>query len=556
MNLGARRAFAVLALALALPSCTKATNRGAAGGGVNAWTQPGVLRFSEAADPKSLNPLLDGAAPTVDLSMFIFSWAVRYDANAHPFPDALVEVPTVTNGDVSRDGLMLKYKLRPNIRWQDGVTLTCDDLKFTWQVVMNPHNNVASTVGYRDIGSIDCSNQRVAIVHMKRLYAPFLQQLWGVNGNAPILPEHVLAKYNDDKGSFNSAPFNALPLGSGPFKVVAWNRGQDVRMVANPLFYLGAPKLKEVIYKILPDQHTALTQLQTHELDMLALGSGLQWPEYVALAANPGNGLKADRVDAFAWSHVDFNLRHPIMSDVRVRRALAYATDRNVIIEKVAHGSAIPAETDQQPHYSWAYTDDIVHYAYDPAKAKALLDADGWKIGPDGIRLKNGRRLEFTMSTASESDALKAVQTVLQQQWGAVGVQADIKNYPSSLFSDNSANGIVPGGHYDVALFGWFGAADPDDSALYSGANLAPHGQNSMFWTNAKATAAMTDALATIDQARRKRDYVVVQQQLALDVPTIILYFYRIPYVYNSDLKGFNPSPVATAFWDPWNYSI
>ena len=85
---------------------------------------------------------------------------------------------------------------------------------------------------------------------------------------------------------------------------------------------------------------------------------------------------------------------------------------------------------------------------------------------------------------------------------------------------------------------------------------MAPHGQNAMFWNNAAATAAMTDALKTIDQARRKRDYVVVQQQLALDVPTIILYFQRFPFVYNTDLKGFDPSPVISGFWDPWNYSI
>ena len=95
---------------------------------------------------------------------------------------------------------------------------------------------------------------------MKKLYAPFLQQLWSVNGNAPILPEHMLAKYNDDKGSFNSAPYNSLPVGSGPFKVVAWQRGQEVRMVANPDFYLGKPKLSQVIYKILPDENTMETQ--------------------------------------------------------------------------------------------------------------------------------------------------------------------------------------------------------------------------------------------------------------------------------------------------------
>jgi peptide/nickel transport system substrate-binding protein len=548
----------VLALAVAATTgCSKVSNgTTTTAGAAHPWTVPGVLRFTESSDPKNLNPVLNSATPTLDLSMFAFSWTVRYDANARPVPDAISEIPTIANGDVSKDGLLLTYKLRPNIKWQDGVPLTCNDLKFTWQVVMNTHNNVVTTDGFKDIGSIDCTNPHVAIVHMKRLYAPFLQQLWSVNGNAPILPEHLLAKYNDDKGSFNTAPYNSLPVGSGPFKIVAWNRGQDVRMVANPYFYLGPPKLKEVIYKILPDENTSVTQLQTHEIDMVAMGTGLKWPEYAAIAADPRNGLIATRVDAFAWSHVDFNLRHPIVSDVQVRRALAYATDKNEIISKVVHGSAIAADTDQQPHYSWAFTTDIAHYPYDPAKANALLEADGWKMGPDGIRVKNGQRLEFTMSTQTESNSGKANETVLQRQWREVGAQADVKNYPTSQFFDNSTNGTLQGGHYDVALFGWVGAADPDDSAIYSGANLAPHGQNAMFWTNTAATNAMTDALKTIDQARRKRDYAIVQQQLALDVPTIILYFNRIPYVYNSDLKGFDPSPVISAFWDPWNYSI
>ncbi|MFY9720806.1 MAG: peptide ABC transporter substrate-binding protein [Candidatus Cybelea sp.] len=554
MNL--RLVSAVTVFAVAMAGCTKVANGGVAGGARNAWTVPGVFRWSEFADPKNLNPLLDSASPMLDLSMFIYSWTVRYDQNARPVPDALRELPTIQNGDVSKDGLTLKYKLRPNMKWQDGVALTCKDLRFTWQVVMNTHNNVVTTDGFKDIGSIDCTDPTVAVVHMKKVYAPFLQQLWSVNGNAPILPEHLLAKYNDDKGSFNTAPYNSLPVGSGPFKVVAWHRGQDVRMVANPNFYLGKPKLNEVIYKILPDENTAFTQLQTHELDMVAIGSGMKWPQYQGLAADPHNGLRAIRVEAFLWSHVDFNLRHPIVSDVVVRRAIAYGTDRNEIIEKVLHGSAIPGETDQQPHFSWATTTDIAHYPYDPAKAKALLDADGWKAGPDGIRTKNGQRLEFTLSTQTESNVGKASEIVLQRQWRDIGIQADVKNYPTSEFFDNSTNGILQGGHYDVASFAWFGAADPDDSAIYSGDNFAPHGQNAMFWNNRRATDAMNDALKTVDQARRKRDYTVVQQQLALDVPTIILYFRRDPYVYNTDLKGFAPSPVISAFWDPWNYSI
>jgi peptide/nickel transport system substrate-binding protein len=548
-------AFA-LAAVTATGGCTKVSQQSGAAGGRHPWTIPGVFRFSEATDPKGLNPVLDAGSPVLDLAMFIYSWTIRYDSKGRPVPDALREVPTIANGDVSKDGLTLKYKLRPHIKWQDGVALTCEDLKFTWQVVMNTHNNVVTTDGYKSIGRIDCSDPSVAVIHMKKLYAPFLQQLWSVNGNAPILPAHILAKYNDPKGSFNTAPYNALPIGSGPFKVVAWDRGQEVRLVPNPYFYLGAPKLKEVIYKILPDENTEETQLQTHEIDMLATGTGMKWPQYAALAADPSNGLVAVRVDSFLFSHIDFNLRHPIVSDRNVRVALAYATNRQEIIEKILHGSAVAAETDQSPKLSWAYTSDVTHYPYDQAKARAILDADGWKPGPDGIRVKNGQRLEFTLSTQTESTYGKALQTFLQREWREVGVQADIKNYPSSQFFDNSASGILQGGHYDVAGFSWYGAADPDDSAIYSAENFAPHGQNAMFWNNPTATNAMDDALLTVDQARRKRDYVVVQQQLTYDLPTIIINFARLPFIYNSDLKGFDPSPVISAFWDPWNYSI
>ncbi len=556
MTLRAWCTFAFVALGAVASACTKVSTGGEPAGARHPWTVPGVFRFSEATDPKGLNPLLDSGSPVLDLSMFIYSWTIRYDSKARPVPDALREIPTIANGDVSKDGLTLKYKLRPNIKWQDGVPLTCDDLKFTWQVVMNTHNNVVTTDGFKDIGSIDCSDPHVAVVHMKKLYAPFLQQLWSVNGNAPILPEHLLAKYNDDKGSFNTALYNSLPVGSGPFKVVAWNRGQDVRMVANPYFYLGPPKLKEVIYKILPDENTEETQLQTHEIDMLAIGSGMKWPQYAQLAADPSSGLIAVRVDSYLFSHVDFNLRHPIVSDRNVRVALAYATNRQQIIDKILHGSAIAAETDQSPKLSWAYTNDLTHYPYDAAKAQAILDADGWKVGPDGIRVKDGQRLEFTLSTQTESTYGKALQTYLQREWREIGVEADIKNYPSSQFFDNSASGILQGGHYDAAGFSWAAAADPDDSPIYSADNFAPHGQNAMFWDNRIATDAMNDALKTVDQARRKRDYVVVQQQLTKDVPTIIINFARVPYVYNSDLKGFDPSPVISAFWDPWNYSI
>jgi peptide/nickel transport system substrate-binding protein len=539
---------AALIAASFLAGCTKSGGGTESTGGQHPWTQPGVLRIGESQDTNTLVPELATNTVPLDISMFIYSYAVRYDQNAKPVPDALSELPTVANGDVSKDGLTMKFKLRHDIKWQDGPPLTCTDLKFTWQMIMNPKSNVNTTDGFRDIKDIDCTDPYVALIHMKRLYAPYLQQLWGVNGNAPILPEHLLAKYNDNKGSINTAPYNSLPI--------EWQRGTVIRMEANPNYFLGAPKLREVELKTLPDENTLETQVQTHEIDLLAHGTGINWLRYKALGDDPKNGLKAIRVDSFQFAHIDFDVQHPIVSDVNVRRALAYATNRQEIIDKIIHGSGEAAETDQSPTLSWAYTKDIAQYPFDPAKARALLDADGWKVGPDGIRVKNGQRLEFNYGTQTESTNGKAIQTLIQRQWRDVGVQADVKNAPTSVFFQNGSTGILEGGHYDAAGFSWNAAADPDDSSIYSGDNLAPSGQNSLFWNNAVATAAEHAALGTVDQNARKKQYIIIQQQLALDVPTIVLYFNKEPYVYNTDLQNFLPSPVISPFWNPWEYSI
>lgn len=550
-----KKCCAAIAAALFLASCTKQGGAPGSTAGGNAWTRPGVLRFAESASPSSLNPMLNASAVTGDLSMFIYSYAVRYNQDAQPVPDALSEIPTVANGDVSKDGLTLKYKLRHDIKWQDGQQLTCQDLKFTWQAVMNPHNNVVTTDGYKDIKDIDCSNPYVAVIHMKKMYAPYLQQLWGVNGNAPILPAHLLAKYNDDRGSLNNAPYNGMPVGSGPFKVVQWQRGSEVRLQANPNFYLGKPKLSEVVFRIMPDENTMVTSLQTHEIDMVARGTGLSLPRYKSITG-PGSGLKMVLVNSYLYTHIDFNLRRPILQDRSVRLAIAYATNRQEIVDKVMHGAATPAQTDQSKDLSWAYTDDIEHHPYNPAKAQQILQADGWIPGPDGIRVKNGQRLSFNITCAAESNYARQMQTLLQREWHQIGVEATVKNVPTALMFENSAAGTLQGGHYDVALFSWSGAADPDDSAIYSGDNFAPRGQNALFWNNPIATAAMNDALKTLDQERRKRDYAIVQQQMAKDVPTIILFFWKEPYLYNTDLKGYQPSPVISSFWNPWEYSI
>ncbi len=551
-----RRVLTAGALAaLVLCACTKVgdTVASSANGGANGPTgpHPDRLVMSEASDPKNLNPAFASASPVLELSAFLYSYTVVYDDHAKPVPDAVTELPTLENGDVSADGKTIKYKLRHGMKWHDGQEVTCKDMRFTWQVMMNPKNNVNTTEGWKEIQDVDCTDPYVAVVHLKRVYAPFLQQLWSLNGNGPILPEHLLAKLNDDKGSMNTAPYNSAPVGSGPYKFVSWERGNQVRFEVNPDYYQGKPKISEIVYKIIPDQNTLATQLQTHELDF---AWNLAASSYDRVKNIPGDTTVTPVI--YTFDHIDFNLRRPIFADVRVRRALTYAIDRKSLLEKIRHNLGELSDTFLDPTlYADAQNPNIMKYPYDPAKAKALLDEAGWKVGADGIRVKNGQRLSFQYSTQTESIGGQLIQSQVQRYWHEVGADAVIKNYPTPVFFENSAAGVLQGGKYDVAAFAWVGAADMDQSAIYSAHNLAPHGQNALFWENAAATKAMDDSNETVDMKRRIADYAIVQREFANDDPSIILWFRKDIEVYTSALKEFTPTPVITTpFWNTWRY--
>ena len=231
-------------------------------------------------------------------------------------PDALRKIPTLANGDVSRDGLTLKYKLRPNVYFHDGVKMTCADLRFTWRVVMNPANNGITQDGYRDIRDIDCTDPLVAIVHMKRIYAPFLQQLWGVNGNAPIFPEHRACQVQRRQGFVqHGALIKSHPIGSGPFRVVRWDRGTQVELTAFDKYFLGPPKLRTVVFKYVPDENTLAAEIRTHEVDMAVHAGASVWPQLQNLPGHRGRRARD--------LHVRSRRLQPAQSTVRDRPAVA-----------------------------------------------------------------------------------------------------------------------------------------------------------------------------------------------------------------------------------------
>lgn len=521
---------------------------GTQNGGRHPWTHPHFLRLTNLSEPDSLNPVIGNQQIDVDLSMFWAGYLLNYDDKNEFVPELATEEPTLRNGGIHSDGKTIVYHLRRGVKWQDGAPFTADDVVFTYRAIMNPKNNVNSRTGYDVIRRIEKKDDYTIVVHLKHPWAPFVASFFTMSSTAyPVLPAHLLAQYPD----INHIPYNQKPVGTGPFKITDWQHGTLIRFVANPDYWRGPPKLHQIDYRPIPDANTVLTELRTHEEDFDFNASEAQVGEFRTIG-----GDEVQLVPFNAYAEYAFNLRKPILSDVRVRRALVAATDRKTIIDNVTHGVQLLGEGDQPDFLPWA-DKSIQQAPYDPAEAKRLLDEAGWHVGRDGVRTKNGKRLAITIATTTGSAAGAAVSVLLQRWWHDVGVEASVRTYVAPLmFGGYAAGGIVQTGKYDVAFYSWYSGVDPDDSTLFMCDQFPPGGQNTYFLCDHRLDAAERTALDSYDPAVRKRAYDTIQSILVSERPFLTLWFVRRVNVFNSDLKNFKPAHAGVEIWNPWEIDI
>ena len=542
-----KRLVAALALVALLAGCSR-VDQTATAGGRHPWTIPGVLRFSTLGEPDSLSPLVGESQTDTDLSMFWAGYLFNADDQDQLFPELAVAVPTLANGGISRDGLTITYHLRRGVLWQDGVPFSADDVVFSWHAVMNPNTNVATRLGYDDIVRIDAPDRYTAVIHLRHAYAPFVNMFFTMSSTAyPIYPKHLLARYHD----LNRIPYNSKPVGTGPFVVEEWHRGQTLRMVANPHYWRGPPKLHEVDFRAIPDENTLLTSMRTHELDLWFGASSSNYP-----VASHIPFTRAILTPFTQYSLLGFNVSRPVLADVAVRRALAYATDRKGLIARITFGVELPGEGDQ-PAFSWAHDPHLPALPYDPARARAFLDAAGWKVGPDGIRTRHGVRLRLVFVTTVGSAVGARLAVVLQSNWRAIGVDLEVKSYAADLmFASYGEGGILQTGHFDVEASSWLNGIDPDDSTLFRSDQIPPNGQNQFRFRNRELDDQERIALGSFDRDVRRRAYWRIQEILVDQLPEITVYFARRFDVVSDDLRNYRPGHVVTTFWNTWEYDI
>jgi peptide/nickel transport system substrate-binding protein len=542
------RALAIACtLAVLACGCSKVGSTSEATGR-HPWTQPGALRVAITEEPRNLNPLLATTTNDVFVDRLMFEPLLTADPRGNPLPMLATTVPTVANGGISRDGLTITYHLRADAKWSDGVPVSSDDIKWSWEALVNPNNNVISRHGYDVVRAVDVPDARTAVVHLKHRFAPFVNTFFAESDQPyGVAPAHVLATYPN----INQIPFNQMPtVSDGPFRFGAWQHGDRIVVDSNPAFFEGTPRLNRVVVQIVPDENTAINLLRTHSIDFIYQPSINTYPVLKDLA-----DTKLVRVNMNAFEGLEFNLTHFGVSDARVRLAIAHALDKPGLVNRLTYGQDKVA-TEDIPDWMWAFDPNVESYPLDLATAKRLLLEAGYTIGADGIARKNGRSLHLLFVTDTANATHREESLLIQEALRRIGIEAEVKYYPVAILYESAAlGGIMQSGRFDIMLTPWYSGIDPDDSSQFACANMPPGGYNTAHYCNPDMEAAQRAALTTYDQALRAVAYARIERLLARDNPIIFFWWQRQQEAISVDLRGFDPNPVVES-WNAWQWSI
>lgn len=534
-----RAASLLAAIALCFSGCSQTTT----GSGPNGSN----LRIAIPIDPTNLNPILTQNQVESSIDGLIFDELVTLDDRGNEVPDLAAVVPTLNNGGISKNGLTITYHLRHNVRWHDGAPFTSADVKFTWHAIMSDANNVVSRRGYDEIASIDTPDRYTVVMHMKKVFPPAIDTIFG-ESDSPyrILPAHLLARYPN----INQVPFNAAPVGTGPYRFARWERGDRIVLEANPDYFRGAPHIAQLTLLIITDQNTIETELRSHQAD---LALEVTAAGYHSMTSDPS--LVGQLVPAPSWYAIVFNTSRVPLNDVRVRHALALAVDSHRIARDNTYGTGTVGNADLTP-FSWAYDKALPPAPYDPAQAAALLDAAGWRLGPNGMRQRNGVPLSLQLVYGQGSETARNTVEEVQQMLRKIGVDVQLKSYDYAvLYAAAESGGILNSGKFDMTMYAWISGTDPDNSSMWMCSTIPPKGNDVSRYCSPQMDAAQQLALSTFDRSARKAAYARVESLLLQDAPAAFLYDAPQRYVRIPQLRNFKPNGISEG-WNAYEWQL
>jgi peptide/nickel transport system substrate-binding protein len=489
--------------------------------------------FTEAAttDAVSFHPYL-----TTDTASSSYQGMVYASGLMRRDPETLELIPEMAEKwEISSDYLVFTFTLRSDLKWSDGLPITSEDFRWTYEQMMKPENEYPYRESLNFIKSYEAPDPRTIVVTVKEKFCPALE---GSDAVTP-LPKHVWEKYDWKDPEKNPEIMNPS-VASGPFKLKEWKKDDHVIFEANESYYRGRPRLDTYTIRIVPETEVAFTMLMNGEVD-----SGVITPEdYEKAKANPKLQMYEWWPAAARWEYIGFNLRKEPLKDVKVRHALSYALDKETITDKVMLGLAKRTYSCFPPT-SPVYNPDVPHYDYDQAKAKALLEEAGYKPGPDGILQKDGKPLKLRLLYGPHtSKTREQVATIAQAQFKEIGVSLEVQGMEWGAFLQ--ATSQEPG-DWDLMVSGWRATIEPHWMEQIWSEAFIPD-LNAGAYVNKNVEELFKEGSGNCEADARERIYGEIQKIIAEDSPYIFLYYNKAYDAINKRIGGIKPSPLGIGY--------
>ena len=471
--------------------------------------------------PRFINPILcQGSDIDSDLSALVYSGLLKLNHQGELVND-LAE-----NYEISEDRLTYTFYLKKDVTWHDGEKLSADDIVFTIKTIQNDNFYSPLRASWKGVKIEKVDDHSVRFI-LRNAYSPFLNNL-----TVGILPKHLWESFGAN--NFHQAECNLMPKGTGPYQIEQFVKDKDgkissLELLANKNYYAKEPFIQKISFKFFKDEAEMIAAFNRKEIK----GVNYLSPENVKKVSD------LERVNIYRLNiprhfAVFFNqTQSKALSDKTVRLALAYAVDKNRLIEETLLGEGSSVET-PIPLGILGHNPDTKIYDYAPEHAKNILEAEGWTDSDgDGIREKDEIKIEFTI-IATDSPELSSTLTLLQEMWKEIGVSVQIKN----VEINDPENDYIKSRDYEAILFGEILNYDPDPFAFWHSSQKKETGLNLALYDNAEVDKLLEEARQETDQNIRAEKYQKFQELVVEDIPAIFLYSPNYLYAHNKIVQG------------------
>jgi len=500
--------------------------------------QPGgTLISAMPSDPSSMIGMVAGESASLAIGSYLFNSLLKYDQNL----DLAGEL--AESWQVADDKKTITFKLKPDLQWADGEPLTSADILFTWQLITDENTHSPYASDYQLVTKAEAPDARTFIVHYSQPFAPALES-WA---SLQVLPKHKLAGQD-----IRTTSFAQKPLGSHYYQLKEWRHGEYIKLEKNPKSVLGPANIDHLIERIIPDPAAQFLELMADNIDSMSMD-----PITYARIIPSRPALQA-RLNQFkelgnSYTYLGFNLKRKPFDDVRVRKAINYAIDKQEIIDGVYLGLGITIASPYKPGTRWSNL-DLIPYTFDPAKAKQLLAEAGFEdTNGDGVVDRDGKKLSFEILTNLGNKQREKTAVIIQRRLKEVGIETHIRTLEWASLLTN----FIKPGDFDAVVMGWGLGLDPDQYNIWHSSQQKPGQFNFIGYNNPAVDKLLEQGRLEFDPEKRMQIYHEFAKVLYEDSPLVYLSAgYGLTAIHKRVQGIMNPVPSAGVSYDSQKWYI